>query len=118
MKTTVGHHLLNIFNEDIAFSIAEFLEESDEEKEVQVIYKHRRDSLKFALRGDRTCTWTKYGKNLKFSKVAVYSYNTKVIESNWERYTAKRLGKWSPSTSRHMNYALQNLAALGFKEIR
>ena len=118
IKTIVGHYLLELFTENVAFSIAEFLVESEEEKRVKTIYKQRRDSLKYALRDDSTLTWTKYFKNLKLSMVAVYSYNTKVIELNWERQTAKRLGKWSPTTSRHMNYAMQNLSTLGFKEIK
>ena len=118
IKTTLGHHLTNLFPENVAFDIAAFLVESEEEKKVKAIYKQRRDSLKYALRDDGTCTWTRYFKHLKFSMCAVYSYNTKVIELNWERHTAKRLGKWSPSTSRHMNYAMQNLACLGFKEIK
>ena len=118
INTTVGHELMKLFTGNVAFTIAEFLVESEEEKRVKAIYKQRRDSLNYALRDDRTLSWTLYGRYLKWNKVGVYSYNTKVIEINWERATAKRLGKWSPTTSRHMNYAMQKLAALGFKEIK
>ncbi len=53
----------------------------------------------------------------KYGPFVVYSYGTEVIELNWEQRTAKRLGRWSPTTSRHMNYATQNLKyTWGFKK--
>ena len=119
IKTIVGHHLLNVFAENIAIAISELLAESAEEKTLKATCKKQRDSLAYALRDDNNLTWTRYFKNLKFSVRAVYSFNVKVIELNWERHTAKRLGKRSPATTRHMNYAIEQLAkGLGFKEIK
>jgi len=118
IKTIVGQRLLNILAENIAVAISEFLVESAEEKQLKAAYKKQRDSLVYALRDDSTLTWTRYFKNLTFSMRAVYSFNVKVIELNWERHTAKRLCKRSPATTRHMNYAMEQLAkGLGFKEI-
>ena len=118
INTTVGHELMKLFTGNVASAIAEFLVESEEEKRVKAIYKQRRDSLNYALRDDRTLSWTLYGRYLKWNKVGVYSYNTKVIEINWERATAKRLGKFSLTTRRHMYYAMQNLRSLGIREIK
>lgn len=117
INTTVGHELMKMFTGNVAFTIAEFLVESEEEKRVKTIYKQRRDSLNYALRDDRTLSWTLYGRYLKWNKVGVYSYNIKVIEINWERATAKRLGKFSLTTRRHMYYAMQCLCSLGIMEI-
>ena len=118
INTTVGHELMKLFTGNVALAIAEFLVESEEEKQVKAIYKQRRDSLNYALRDDRTLSWTLYGRYLKWNKVGVYSYNTKVIDINWERATAKRLGKFSLTTRRHMYYAMRNLRSLGIREIK
>ena len=67
IKTIVGHHLLNVFTENIAIAISEFVAESTEEKKLKALCKKQRDSLVYALRDDSTLTWTRYVKNLKFS---------------------------------------------------
>ena len=60
-----------------------------------------------------------YCKNLRFGAFGVYSYDTEVIELNWKHRTAKRLGRWSQATSRHMNYAIRILGeTYAFNEIK
>jgi hypothetical protein len=61
----------------------------------------------------------RYCKNFRYDSLFVYSYETKVIQLNWKNRTAKRLGKWSPTTSTHMNYAIRMLTISDdFKEIK
>ena len=115
MKTIVGHHLINMFPEGIAFNIATFLEQDDEDKEYQTFYK----ALLTTDRKGKRMKFLRYCKNLRYGAFFVYSYNTEVIELNWKRKTAKRLGKWSQTTSRHMNYAMEMLnMCYDFKEIK
>ena len=52
----------------------------------------------------------KYLQNLAFDDEAVYSYGTPVIELNWRNLTARRLGSWSPTTSKHQTFAIRTLA--------
>ena len=65
------------------------------------------------MKFDRFC------KNLRYDSFAVFSYDTDVIQLNWKNRTAKRLGKWSQTTSTHMNYAIRMLEmSYDFKEIK
>ena len=118
LKTTVGHHLANMFVEDIAFNIASFLKESAEEQrdeEYESFYK----ALLIADRKGKRKQFPRYCKNLRYGAFFVYSYGTEVIELNWKHRTAKRLGRWSSTTSKHMNYAIQMLKmCYDFKEIK
>ena len=64
-------------------------------------------------------SFERYTKNLKYGPFGVYSYGFEVIELNWKNRTAKRLGKCSETTTRHMNYAIKNLAdTWDFTEIK
>jgi hypothetical protein len=61
----------------------------------------------------------RYVKNLRYDSFFVYSYDTAVIKLNWKRKTALRLGKWSRTTSTHMNYAIHMLTiCYNFKELQ
>ena len=61
----------------------------------------------------------KYSKNLAFDDEAVYSYGTPVIELNWRNLTARRLGSWSRTTSKHQAFAIRALAGeWAFREIK
>ena len=114
LKTTVGHHLANMFVEDIAFNIATFLKEKRDE-EYESFYK----ALLIADRKGKRKQFPRYCKNLRYGAFFVYSYGTEVIELNWKRRTAKRLGRWSSTTSKHMNYAIQMLKmCYDFTEIK
>ena len=119
LKTTVGHHLANMLAENIAFNITTFLKESAKEKRDREEYKSFYKTLLIADRKGKRKQFHRYCKNLKYGAFFVYSYGTEVIELNWKQGTAKRLGKWSPTTSRHMNYAIQMLKMCSdFTEIK
>ena len=56
IKTIVGHHLLNMFPEGIAFNIATFLEEDREEKRSREDYEAFYKTLLTADRKGKTKT--------------------------------------------------------------
>ena len=119
LKTTVGHHLVNLFPENIAFSIATFLEESTKGNKSREEYETFYRTLLTAERKGKIMKFLRYSKHLRYGAFGVYSYDTEVIELNWKQRTAKRLGRWSPTTRRHMNYAIRILGeTYDFKEIK
>ena len=119
LKTAVGHALKQLFPENVAFTIASFLEESDEERTAKTKRMQFFNKLIYYEARCKRASFGKYKKNLEYGIYGVFSYGTEVIKLNWEAKTAKRLGKWSPTTTRHMNYAIQNLTdTWGFKEIK
>ena len=119
LKTTVGHHLVNLFPENIAFSIATFWEESSAEKKSREEYETFYRTLLTAEQKGNRMKFLRYCKNLRYGAFGVYSYDTEVIELNWKHRTAKRLGRWSQTTSRHMNYAIRILGeTYAFNEIK
>ena len=119
LKTTVGHHLANMLAENIAFNITKFLKESATEKRDREEYESFYKTLLIADRKGKRNQFPRYGKNLRYGAFFAYSYSTEVIELNWKRRTAKRLGRWSSTTSKHMNYAIQMLSmCYDFKEIK
>ena len=119
IKTTVGHHLTNLFPENVAFDIAAFLTEDPEERRDKEDYKTMFETLYAATKKGKKRKILRYCKNLKYDAFGVYSYDTEVIKLNWKHRTAKRLGRWSPTTSRHMNYAINMLEmCYNFTEIK
>ena len=119
LKTTVGHHLANMLAEHLALNITTFLKESAKERRDREEYESFRNMLLIVdLKGKRK-QFPRYCKNLRYGAFFVYSYGTEVIELNWKRRTAKRLGRWSSTTSKHMNYAIQMLnMCYGLTEIK
>ena len=119
IKTTVGHHLTNLFPESVAFDIATFLAEDPEERRGMEEYKTMFETLYAATKKGKKRKFDRYCKNLRYDAFGVYSYDTEVIKLNWKHRTAKRLGRWSPTTSRHMNYAINMLEmSYNFTEIK
>ncbi len=117
MKTTVGFALEQLFTDNIAFTIAAFLVEDPEEKQEE--YKALCAALYGKTMKRKKEKFLRYCKNLRYDSFFVYSYDTAVIKLNWKHRTAQRLGKWSKTTSTHMNYAIRMLTiSYGFKEIR
>jgi len=51
----------------------------------------------------------KYRQNLSYDDFFVYSYGTKVAEIDIKNRTLWRLGYWSQTTSKHINYAAKEL---------
>ncbi len=117
LKTTVGHALKHIFTDNVAFTIASFLVEDIEEK--MTTYKLMCAALYGKTMKGKKEKFDRYCKNLRYDSFFVYSYDTAVIKLNWKHRTAQRLGKWSQTTSRHMNYAMRLLdMSYDFKEIK
>jgi hypothetical protein len=52
-------------------------------------------------------TFPKYTQNLKHDYKFIYSYNTKVAEITSDGVV--KLGYWSQTTSKHINYAANQL---------
>ena len=59
-------------------------------------------------------TFKKYKENLTYDDKFIYSYNTKVAEINHKNKVVIPLGFWSTTTSKHINYASQEL---GYKKL-
>ena len=117
LKTTVGHILEQLFTENIAYTIAAFLVEDPGEKEED--YKALCASIYGKTMKGKKDKFDRYCKNLRYDSFFVYSYDTAVIQLNWRHRTAKRLGRWSQTTSTHMNYAIRMLeTSYDFKEIK
>ena len=117
IKTTVGHALKTLFTDNLAFTIAAFLVEDLEEKEET--YKALCATLYGKTMKGKKEKFLRYVKNLRYDSFFVYSYDTAVIKLNWKHRTAQRLGKWSRTTSTHMNYAIRMLTiSYDFKEIK
>jgi len=51
----------------------------------------------------------KYTQNLRYDDEFVYSYQTKVAKIDFINNTLCRLGYWSQTTSKHINYAADRL---------
>ena len=116
VKTIVGKHVENLFLENVAFKILEFLEMTEDQKKN---YENRMgfyEVLKYyRLKSGWKFRFDRYGKNLRYDDRSVFSYGNQVIELDWIKLTAKRLGE----SSKHMNYAINELANdWGFKEIK
>ena len=117
LKTTVGHALKQIFTDNVAFTIASFLVEDIEEK--MTTYKLMCAALYGKTMKGKKEKFDRYCKNLRYDAFFVYSYDTAVIKLNWKHRTAQRLGRWSKTTSTHMNYAIRMLdMCYDFKEIK
>ena len=120
-KTMAGQHLLKLFPEGPALHIATLLPVSKTEIAGRAAAEFKRFYEKlthYTVKG-KMPSFERYTNNLKYGPFGVYSYGTEVIKLNWKHQTAKRLGRWSPTTSRHMNYAIQMLRiCYDFKEIK
>ena len=120
LRTTVGHHLSNMLPEGIAFAVAAFLEEGREEKKDREKFESWHEWVLIADRKGERRMFPRYTENLRYGAFFVYSYGIEVIEIDYKHRTVKRLGKWSPSTSKHMNYAIRTLTneVFSFREIK
>ena len=119
LHTIVGHHLSNLFVDNVAFNVAKLLEESEEEQAANAKRKMFYETLTHYEHKGKKPTFEKYKANLRYGTEGVYSYGTEVIALDWERRTAKRLGWWSRTTTKHQNYAIKNLSdTWGFNGIK
>ena len=60
----------------------------------------------------------RYGKNLKYNIEGIYSYGIKITNLDLKQKTIQTLGYWSPTSSKHFNYAAHLLdICYGFRPI-
>lgn len=52
---------------------------------------------------------SKYNQNLRVENNDIYSYNTLVAEIDHEKREVRKLGYWSSTTSKHINYVASEL---------
>jgi hypothetical protein len=116
LKTTVGHHLSSWIPGNVALDIASFLVEDPEEIRRKKQYKAMVGGLYGMTQKGKKMKFDRYCKNLGYDVLGVYSY---IIQLNWKNRTAKRLGRWSKTTTGHTNYAIHMLnICYGFTEIK
>ena len=51
----------------------------------------------------------RYEKNLRYDSEGIYSYGTKIANLDLGRRTIQKFGYWSPTSSKHYNYAKRML---------
>ena len=51
----------------------------------------------------------RYGKNLRYNSEGIYSYGAKIANIDLQQRTIQKRGYWSPTTSKHFNYAAKLL---------
>ena len=124
IKTLVGKHLANLFTENVAFKIAEFLEIAEEEiKEAERRYDRRMKICEymrrsFLRRGSRHA-FGNYTRNLRFDDEGICNYVIRIVELDWIKITVKREGRRSFGNSKQQSYATKELADdWGFTEIK
>ena len=92
-KSIVGKHVENLFLENVASNILEFLEMTDAQKRK---YERRRgfyETLQhYRLKRGWKHHFDSYGKNLQYDDRFVFSFDTKVIELDWIKLTENDLG--------------------------
>ena len=60
----------------------------------------------------------RYQKNLKYNFDGLYSYSTRIALLDLPRRTITKLGRWSPTSTAHYNYARRFLEdTYGFREL-
>ncbi len=117
IKTTVGYALKQLFTDNVAFTIASCLVEDPEEKREE--YKALCATLYGKTMKGKKEKFLRFCKNLRYDSFLFTGYDTAVIKLNWRHRTAQRLGKWSKTTSTHMNYSIHMLTiCYDFKEIK
>ena len=85
---------------DIAGLIYEFAEDPVYDEFCANLYKltRRHKKVKF----------NRYCKNLRYDAFNIYSYDTAVAKVDLDSRTIQRLGYWSITTTKHINYAIHN----------
>ncbi len=75
------------------------------------------NSVQKASDKDQFLKLPRHQKNLKYNFDGLYSYNTKIPHLNLPARTLVKLGKWSPTSTTHYNYARRLLeATMAFKD--
>ena len=119
VSTTIGALMKQRVPENVEFIISTFLAEDPDEIRSKELYKLMCASIYGKTKKGKKIQFDRFCKNLRYDAFFVYSYDTAVIQINLKDRTAKRLGKWSATTSRHMNCAIRMLEmCYDFTEIK
>ena len=68
-----------------------------------------RDIAEKATDRGKVLKFDRYCKNLRYNSEGIYSYGTKIADLDLGQRTILKLGHWSPTTSKHFNYAAKLL---------
>ena len=119
VSLTMGALLKQRVPENVECIISTFLAEDPDEIRSRDLYKLLCASIYGKTLKGKRIKFDRFCKNLRYDAFFVYSYDTAVIQINLKDRTAKRLGKWSATTTRHMNYAIHMLEmCYDFTEIK
>ena len=117
--TTIALLMKQCVPENVECIISTFLAVDPDEIRSKELYKMMCASIYGKTKKGKRIKFDRYCKNLRYDAFFVYSYDTAVIQINLKDRTAKRLGKWSKTTSTHMNYAIRMLEmCYAFTEIK
>jgi hypothetical protein len=58
-----------------------------------------------ATEKEKLLKFPRYTKNLRYNSEGIYSYKNKIANLNLMNRTVQKIGYWSPTTSKHYNYA-------------
>ena len=100
-----------MFVETVASSIAELLEMTEAQKGKSVRRTGFYDTLhRYKIKRGWARYFDRYTKHPRYDDKDVDSYGTRVIELDLITLTAKRLGHWSRTTTKHQTYAIKEIA--------
>ena len=117
--TTIALLMKQRVPENVECIISTFLAEDPDEIRSKELYKLLCASIYGKTLKGKRIKFDRFCKNLRYDAFFVYSYDTAVIQINLKDRTSKRLGKWSATTTRHMNYAIRMLEmCYDFTEIK
>ena len=73
------------------------------------------DKAEKATEKQRGLKFPRYGQNLRYNSEGIFSYGVRIANLDLKEKSIQRRGYWSPTSSKHYNYAGQILeAAYGF----
>ena len=72
-------------------------------------FEEFRDKAEQATFNRKGLMMPRYCKNLRYNSEGVYSYKTKIADLDFNYRTISQRGYWSPTSSRHYNYAKRML---------
>ena len=105
-------------------SIVKFFKQALGDDITSIIYEFAQDTvydefcanLYEITRRNRRVKFQRYQKNLRYDAFFVYSYGTAVAKLDLNARTVQRLGWWSRTTSRHINYSIKFFNLFGIRE--
>ena len=72
-------------------------------------FEEFREAAEQATMKGKGLKMNRYGANLRYNSEGLHSYNTKIADLDFNFRTISQRGYWSPTSSKHYNYAKQML---------